>query len=343
VIARADFERLLRQDGGPRISIYMPRHIGSRDTRQDPARLKNLLNSAENKLAELGIRPDEAEALLAPARALITDEAFWREQSHGLALFVSGEGMQAFNLPVEPTEHVCTGERFHLFPLLPVLEGDRRFLVLTISRDRARLYSATRDTMVLADLDLPKGVQSVAARTDYNGENTPEDYRKAEIIQYLREVSKAVRDYASHERLPIVLIALPENQGHFRALGNHPDLLWFGVNENPDARNEHDLHARALDALQLSFAEADKQVIERFGAMTGGHRISTEIDEIADAARDGRVDTLILSDVCEAQLDDALLDTALTFSLRNGGQARIMPQFMMPAQAPAAAIFRYRG
>jgi len=150
-----------------------------------------------------------------------------------------------------------------------------------------------------------------------------------------------VEDYARREDLPLVLIALPENQGHFRALGNHPDQLWIGVNENPDAMSEHDLHARALDALQLNFAEADKRVIERFGALTGGNRISTKIDEIADAARDGRVDTLILSDVCEAQLDDALLDTALTFSLRNGGQARIIPQFMMPTQAPAAAIFRY--
>jgi release factor family 3 len=341
VITRADFDRLLRQDGGPRVSIYMPRHIGSRDTRQDPARLKNLLNTAENRLAETGVRPDEAERLLAPARALIADEAFWREQSHGLALFAGRDGVQAFNLPIEPGEHVCAGERFHLFPLLSMLEGDRQFLILTISRDNARLYGASRETIVPTDAQLPKGVQSVAARTDYDGENTPEDYRRVEVIQYLREVSKAVEDHARRERLPIVLIALAENQGHFRALGNHPDLLWFGIAENPDAMSERDLHARALDALQPLLAQADKQLVERFGSMTGGNRISTEIDEIVDAARSGRIDTLILSDACEGQLDDALLDTALTFSLRNGGQARIVPQFMMPAQAPAAAIFRY--
>src|SRR5437764_6018575 len=240
----------------------MPRHIGSRDTRQDPARLKNLLNIAENRLAETGVRPADAKRLLAPARALIADEAFWREQSHGLAVFVSQGGMRAFNLPLEPGEHVCAGERFHLFPLLSMFESDRRLVILTISRDSARLYSASRETMVPADVNLPKGVQSVAARTDYDGENTPEDYRKAEGIQYLREVSKAVQDYARRERLPIVLIALPENQGHFRALGNHPDLLWFGIDENPDAMSERDLHARALDALQPLLAQADKQVVE---------------------------------------------------------------------------------
>ena len=342
VITRADFQLLLEEGGsGAKVGIYMPRHVRSRETRQDPARLKNLLNSAESKLADIGIRPDEAERLLAPARALVGDEAFWREQAEGLALFVNSEGMRRFNLPVEPQEHVCAGRRFHLFPLLSLLEGDRRFLILTISRDRARLYSATRDTIVPVNVALPEGVQSVMARTEYEGENAPEDSRKTETIQYLREVSKAVEEYARRERLPIVLIALPENQGQFRALGNHPDLLYLGMDENPDTMNERQLLARALDGLQPLQSDADKRLLERFGSMTGGGRISTEIDEIADAARNGRVDTLILSDACEARLDDAMLDEALTCSLRNGGQARVVPQFMMPAEAPAAAIFRY--
>jgi len=65
------------------------------------------------------------------------------------------------------------------------------------------------------------------------------------------------------------------------------------------------------------------------------------IGEIAEAGCDGRVETLILSDTCEAQIEDTLLDPALSLSLRNGGRAHLLPQGMMPAQAPAAAIFRY--
>jgi hypothetical protein len=341
VITKPDLDKLLELDGGPKVSIYMPRHIGSRDTRQDPARLRNLINAAENKLAEFGARPNEAELLLASAGALTGDEGFWREQSRGLAVFISREGMRAFNLPFEPAEHVCAGDAFHLFPLLPVLQGDRRFLLLTVSRNCARLYTATGDVLISAPVQLPAGVQSVAARTDYDGENTPEDYRKAEIVQYLREISRAVEDYARRERLPIVLIALPENHGHFRALGNHPDILYIGVPENPDALDERQLHARALNAIQPLVAQSERKLVERFGSMTGGNRISTEIDEIAQAAQNGRVDTLILSEACETQLDEKLLDTAVTFSLRNGGQAHVLPNFMMPGQAPAAAIFRY--
>lgn len=341
MITKVDFQQLLESGPGAKVSIYMPRHVGSREIRQDPARLKNLLNSAESKLADIGIRPDEAERLLAPARALVNEEAFWREQAHGLALFVSTHGMRSFNLPVEPREHVCAGERFHLFPLLSLLDGDGRFLVLTISRERARLYSAGRDTIVPVEIELPEGVQSVMARTDYEGENAPEDYRKTEIIQYLREVSNAVEEYARRERLPIVLIALAENQGQFRSLGNHPDLLYTGIDENPDEMTEQQLLQRAQNALQPLRSDADKRLVERFCSLMGGSHVSTDIDEIAGAARDGRVDTLILSDLCEPQLDDATLDEALTWSLRKGGQAHVVPQFMMPAETPAAAILRY--
>lgn len=340
MITRAEFDRLLRQDGGPKVTVYMPRHLGSRDVRQDPARLKNLLNTAESKLAECGVRPEDADPLLAPARALVSDEAFWRAQSHGLALFISGDDVQAFTLPIEPGEHVCAGERFHLFPLLSLLESER-FVVLTVSRNRAQLYTGSREALLPAEVALPAGVQSVVDRTDYDGENSPEDYRKVEIVQYLREVSSAVEDYARRERLPIVLVALPENQGQFRALGNHADLLYFGIDENPDAMTQQQLHARALSVMQPLLADANKRLLERFGSMTGGGRVSTEIGEIVDAAEKGRVDTIILSDACEAQLDDGALDTVLACSLQNGGQARVVPQFMMPAQAPAAAIFRY--
>lgn len=341
MIARSDLDRLLQLDSGPKVSIYMPRHIGSRETRQDPTRLKNLLNTAESKLADIGVRPGQAERLLGDARALLENEAFWRGQSHGLVLFISNDGTQYFDLPAEPAESVCAGSAFHLLPVIAILERERRFLVLTLSRDRALLYRASGEALEPAEVRLPAGVESVIARTDYDGGAAPEDYRKVEIIEYLRQVSKAVEDYAKRERLPIVLVALAENQGQFRALGSHPDLLYLGVDENPDALSGEQLYARALDTLAPMRSQAEAQLVERFGSMLGGNRASTEIAEIAEAAQSGRVDTLILSDKCEQQLEDKLLDAALAFTLKNGGQARILPQSKMPSQVPAAAIFRY--
>jgi hypothetical protein len=341
MLTKAEIEGLIRRSGGPSASIYMPRHVGGREVRQDPARLKNLVVAAEGKLAEIGVRPEAAAPLLAPARALVEDDAFWREQAHGLALFLSQDGMRSFHLPFEPAEHVCAGERFHVFPLLRATSGDHPFLVLTISARRACLYDASRDHILPASVPLPGGVQSVISRTDYDGEGSPEDYSKAEFIQYIREVSKAVEDYARRARLPIILVALPESQGHFRALGNHPELLYVGVSENPDAMSLQHLHARALDAAAPVFAAADQKILDRFNTMAGGTRVSTEVADIAEAARIGRVEALILSEDCEAQVEEKLLDDAIACALATGAQAHILPQIAMPERTPAAAIFRY--
>jgi hypothetical protein len=360
MLTKQDFGRLLEYEGRPAVSLYMPRHMGSRDIRQNPARLRNLLKAAEAKLAEAGIRPEESEAILAPGYRLATDEAFWREQSHGLALFLGDKDMSAFNLPFEPTEQVIAGERFHLFPLLVCINGDRPFLILTLSARKARLYRASRDRIVPEPITLPQGIEAVAERTEYqatrgsrpaahftgamrtdNTGNPPEDNRKVELIEYLRDVSRSVDDRARRERLPIVLVALPEIQGHFRALGHHPELLFAGVSENPDALDERRLHSRALETIQPLFADQTRETLKRFGDMRGGKRISTEATEIAEAARGGRVDTLLLSEECEQQVEPDVLDAAIDWSLRSGADAHILPQALMPERVPAAAIYRY--
>ncbi len=360
MLTRQDFDRLLDYEGRPAVSLYMPRHLGSRDIRQDPARLRNLLKAAETKLAETGVRPVQSESLLAPGRALVTDEAFWREQSHGLALFLSENGMTMFNLPFEPTEQVIAGKRFHLFPLLAYLKGDRPFLILAVSARKAQLFRASRERIVPEVIQLPKGIESIAEQTDYeatrglrpaahftgamradNTGNPPEDNRKVELIEYLREISRLVDDQARCERLPIVLVALPEIQGHFRALGHHRELLYTGLSENPDALDERRLHARALETIRPLFASAEREAVERFNDMRGGNRVSTEVAEIAEAACAGRVDTLLLSEECEPQVQSDVLDAAIDWSLRNGADAYILQQTAMPERAPAAAIFRY--
>jgi len=268
--------------------------------------------------------------------------------------------MSRFNLPFKPPEQVVASQRFHLFPLLVCINGDRPFLILTLSARKARVYRASRDRVDPEPIKLPQGVEEVAQRTEYqatrgsrpaahftgamrtdNTGNPPEDNRKVELIEYLRDVSRLVDDHARRERLPIVLVALPEIQGHFRALGHHPELLYAGVSENPDALDERRLHARALQTIQPLLAAQEREALKRFDDMRGGHRVSTEVKEIAEAARTGRVDTLLLSEECEQQVKSEILDTAIDWSLRNGAGAYILQQALMPERAPAAAIFRY--
>ena len=111
---------------------------------RDPIRLKNLIRRAEESLVAAGIRRPDASEVLRPARELIEDEAFWRHQSDGLALFLRTGWFRCYRLPLRFEETVVVSDRFHVSPLLPLLSGDGRFFVLALSENEARLLAGTR-------------------------------------------------------------------------------------------------------------------------------------------------------------------------------------------------------
>jgi hypothetical protein len=107
-LTKEDLERFMGTYDGLRISIYMPTHRESNQALQDPIRLKNLLQEAEQRLLEHGISLPEVNKLLRPAQALLDDRVFWQNQSDGLALFLSTEGFNTYRLPCSFDELVLS-------------------------------------------------------------------------------------------------------------------------------------------------------------------------------------------------------------------------------------------
>ena len=96
VLTTSDLRNLASIQAEHCITIYMPTNVTGRDAEQDPARLRDLLQQAEGKLVNRGMRAPEARTLLEPARSLITDSLFWRERSQGVAVFISPESFKLF-------------------------------------------------------------------------------------------------------------------------------------------------------------------------------------------------------------------------------------------------------
>jgi hypothetical protein len=89
-VSRDELRALAGTVVGPCVSLFLPTHRAGPDSRSfakaDVIRFKNLLREAERKLRALGTPAPETRRLLAPARARLEDERFWRYQADGLAL-----------------------------------------------------------------------------------------------------------------------------------------------------------------------------------------------------------------------------------------------------------------
>jgi hypothetical protein len=386
MFTRTDFDHLLAYEGEPAVTLLLPTHKGGRELRQDPIRYRKLVGDAGARLAETGMRRADAERFLERARALVSDEAFWREHADGLAIFIGRDLFEAYKLPFAVPEECIVGCRFHLRHFLPSLEGDRSFYVLALSSRRVRLFEAGRYRMTeRRDVKFPKGVEEIIGETDYQktreagpalrprptatggsmrsdtfGEDA-EALRKTELIEYLSRVADALLPSERMPARPMVLVAIPEIRGQFRALKRLPTLRETGVVENPEVLDEHEMHRRAYGVIAPAFFEERARDRGRFDALfgDGNTRASIAPKEIVGGAGFGRVEALFAAeevhmwgsmDESSGEMtehdepqpgDEELLDFAANKTIRNGGRVYVLPIANAPFAMPMAAIFRY--
>src|SRR5574340_1231820 len=102
----------------------MPTHrFGPGSQEEDTTRLRNLLRMAEEELVMRKVKTADARQLLAPALALAEDRPFWLRSQDGLALLIGPEGIDAFRLRAAPPEMVRVSDRYHVRPLLPLVDA----------------------------------------------------------------------------------------------------------------------------------------------------------------------------------------------------------------------------
>jgi len=322
MFTRSDLNALM--DAAPKlgVSIFLPTHVRGSEVRQDPIRLKNLAAEAHAKLVSAGLSRPDADAVLAPAMALVDDYGFWQHQDQGLALFLSGGEERHFTVPIPLTEQVVVGAGFHVRPLLPVLAADGAFLVLTITADRVRLFDASRFAMAETDAaGLPRGLDDVTGDADYQAPvdaspvnrpnvgsfnisnaqvmgDSPEEWRKGRLVEFIRQVAAALESRLAGNPVPVVLVADAETGGHFQKLGTLGSQLAGVVETNPEAMDSKQLHEAAYRIVQPQLDAGRKAAVERFEALlgSGDARAATGIEEVARMAYHGRIDTLLLAE-----------------------------------------------
>jgi hypothetical protein len=372
---------LAAEHGGIRISIYMPAHrFGPGSQEADTTRLRNLLRDAETSLAALEIRPSEADAVLAPARALLDDRPFWLRSEEGLALLLASGQMQALRLPGAPEERVWAGERYHLAPLLPFTDAGRRFWVLALSQKRVRLYEGTQAGLTetpaagipesLADalqwedfektsLQFHTGTSGSGGRRPAVFHGTGEVDLKGEIVRFFRGIDRGLREHLEGETAPLVVAGVEYLLPLYREVNTYPALTDGSVAGNPDSLGEAALHAQAWAIVKSVFDAERTALATRAAELWGSVRIATETEQVLDAARHGRVQDLLLAEGAhwwgthdeemgrvELRTEpgpDAgdLLDAVIADTLRHGGSVAALPRSEMPHGRDAVALLRY--
>lgn len=317
-IAKADIESLITDCEGNCVSIYMPTHRAGAEIQQDPIRLRNLLDEAEEKLVALGSRGPDARAILEPARVLEDQINFWRHQSDGLALFLTEEYFRAYRLPADFEPQVYVTERFNTKPLMRLISENGRFYVLALSQNEVRLMQGSADS--IAQLDLPEEVpenlsealmlddpemrlqwhtstqNQVGARPAiFHGQGlASEDDPKTHIARYFEKIADGLSQLLAGGRTPLVLAGVEYLHPIYREATEYEYLVEEGIEGNPEEMSAAELHQRAWQLVKPRFERDKEQAKARYSQLAGqgDERASTDLREIVPAAYFERVDLL---------------------------------------------------
>ena len=346
---RPTVEGLLTARDDLSVSIYVPTSPLTQEAQASRIELKNLAGEAIRQLEEAGADRRGIEEIGDALDELVDDEDFWAEQARSLAVFASPEGARTFRLPSRVPQLVEVAARFYVKPLLRATTFPQAAFVLALAAGSVRLVEVLRDgpPFVVDVPGLPKGVASSERKED-----TPR------LRQYARKVEQALRGVVGGLELPLILAATRPLDSIYRSVNTYPGLVEPGIRRSPEDASDEKLADAARELLDELYASELAEVRARFEQRAAQERASTDVAEVARAATQGAVDTLLVdideklpgivdeeSGAVTLAADDAIsygvVDEVAKRVLLMGGRVLAVRAPDLPGESGMAAILRY--
>jgi hypothetical protein len=297
---RAEVDRLLEHRAPGSVSIYLPTDPAANG---DPERieLKTLVAQASSQLGEAGIAVKDVRRFEEEIGDLDSDEELWRYQARTLAVFAALGRLITFRLPNRLLSRVEVSDRFYLRPLLRTLTFPQVAFVLALAQGSVRVVEVTPDLdPAQVDVgDLPSDVAGAAGKSSI-ADRAPvrriqgSEGQKVRMRQYARQVDRALRPLLNGLEVPLILAATDPIESIYRSVNSYPHLLARGIPGNPEAVSDGDLAARARSVLDDLYAAQLRDVQELYGQRSSEGRALADVAEVARAATNGAVETLLV-------------------------------------------------
>ena len=375
-------QELLAAEKAPCISIYMPTHRNHPENLKDSILYKNLVREIKESLL-LKYSSGEAQTHLEPLETLAEDENTWNHTFDGLAVFSAPGLFRVVGVRKSFEELAIVADSFHTKPLRQYLQSLDHFYVIALSLNDFRLFEGNRRSLTEVELtdDTPKNITealgdeltdkhtTVASYGGSGGESSPmhhghggrKDETEKDTERFFRVVATTVYEqYTKHTGWPIILAALTEHQSLFQKVNTNPLLLANGIRINPASVSPDKLASMAWEIIEPEYDLKLDGLVANFEQERANGKGSDDYKEVAVAAVEGRVDTLLVEadriipvritnlvtgntqkkDMMNPKVDD-LLDDMGELVIKMGGQVIVLPTVKMPSKTGLAAIYRY--
>lgn len=379
-IDRSTLMELIAEHAPPCISIFMPTHPTEPAGRQDAIRLRGLLETTDETLRQRCEPGRVRRELLSAARALPLDCAQWQDRTKGLALFISPRYFRHFGVAIDLEELVNVTHRFLIKPLLPEIEAQQRYWILTLSPNSVRLALADLDglhyvqsaalprslseTVEIGTIDCGTRFHSGAPTNKkkesavFHGQADRSNEKKKDIRQFFHAVDASLIPILREDPLPLLLAGVADQVGLFREVCQYDQILDRQIEGNCEHLTDVQLLAKGSAVISAARQALVEQEAKQLCNSLDGLKASDNPYTVVPAACGGRVATLFVErdehlwgriGATSGSIylrdghpsgDDDLLDVAAAETIRHDGTVFCVNRGTMPTDKPIAAMFR---
>lgn len=359
MLTRADLKTLQAHRNYPSVSILAPTHRTAPRNKQDPIKVKNLVNKALDRLHSEFTKREVAQ--IVKNLQQLVKQVDWQHTLDGLALFASRELSTAIMLPFRVTPRAIIDETFATRDLVYAYNRAPPYRVLVLSHT-CRLYDAW--TTVLEEHRArpfpmnhrgPGGASRLPGGHGINRSAIRDDALRS----FFRSVDEALADLQKGKPLPLIVVGVDRNLAFFQEVTRQAGSIVGMLAGNHDQTPPHALGKLVWPVFELGATTRRTEALVQLDQAVSAHRHASGIDQVWRVAAGGTCRTLLVekefkyaADVSSdgtqllpytgrgaASLDDAV-DEVIERVLDTGGDVFFYPTGTLEVHQRIAAVLR---
>jgi hypothetical protein len=294
MLTRADIKSLQAHRDYPSVSILAPTHRTAPLNKQDPIKVKNLVNKAVDRLHR-EFKKREVAAVVKNLRELVRNIE-WKYTLDGLALFASKNHAAAVNLPFRVKPRAMVDETYATRDLVYTFNRTPPYRVLVLSHE-TRLYDAWK-TVLEEHREKPfplvhrgpGGASKLPGGQGVNRSARRDDAHRA----FFRSVDAAVAAVQKKDPLPLVLVGVERNLAFYREVTSQAKAIVAMLAGNYDRTTPSELGKLTWSVFDSAETFRRTEALIKLDDAVSAHRHASGIDQVWREAVDARCQTLMV-------------------------------------------------
>ena len=284
--------KLANEKNSPSVTIAFNTHRTSPDNLQDPIKLKNLVKEAEDRILN-EFEKREVASVLEKLNQL-PEELEVHKNLESIHIYVSEDTFDFVRTtwPVA-NEGVWIDDTFAIRPLIKAMNRSEEYLLLYLTQKGVHLYEALNDSIVkeIENDDFPY------TESKYNLSHlfSDNDHQNNKLKEFYNQVDKAVQRANPEGLLKCLVVSTDDNFSLLNQVADQPQIYLGNISidfNSPNQKNE--FIKQAWEFIKNKQENERNTAIEELNEAAGKSQIITDLQEIYQAAIDGRGELLVI-------------------------------------------------